>query len=327
MKAHVFAAVAFLGAALLTDPGAARASAEPQSGQRNNMRFRAMDTNNDGVVTRAEWRGNDRSFRNHDWNNDGVLSGDELRVGAARQRGGDQDDGFYEWTRAGFRSVDVNRDNRITRNEWTFNPELFIRADRNRDNVLTLPEFLGTASTDIDPEDRFSDLDTNDNGQIERREWHGTLEAFRWLDRDNDGRLSRAETVENDAPTGTSGRALVSNQVVRVDAQTRWTDTGIDVRAGDTLLVRSQGTVTMSNDSDIADPGGSRTGRLAPDAPLRQAPAGALIGRIGDSEPFLIGDNGTIPRVRNSGRLFLSINDDFLGDNTGQFRVTLSLRR
>ena len=327
MKAHVFAAVAFVGTALLADPGVVRASAEPQAGQRNTMRFRAMDTNNDGIITRAEWRGNARSFRNHDWNNDGMLSGDEVLLGAARQRSGVEDDGFYDWTRAGFRTVDVNRDNRITRDEWTYNWELFRRADRNRDNLLTLPEFLGTASTDIDPEDRFSDLDTDNNGLIERREWHGTLEAFRWLDRNDDGRLSRAETVENDLPTGTSGRAAISNQVVRVDAQTRWTDTGLDVRAGDTLLVRAEGTVTMSSNSDIADPAGSTTGRLAPNAPLRQVAAGALIGRIGDSQPFLIGDNDTLPRVQTSGRLFLSVNDDHLADNTGQFRVTLSIRR
>jgi hypothetical protein len=42
-------------------------------------RFRGIDRNGDGVVTRKEWRGNDRSFRNHDRNGDGVLSGDEIR--------------------------------------------------------------------------------------------------------------------------------------------------------------------------------------------------------------------------------------------------------
>lgn len=326
MKAHVFAAVAFAGT-LLGDPGAARASVEPQDGQRNTMRFRGMDTNDDGVITRAEWRGNARSFRNHDWNDDGVLSGDEVRLGAARRPAG-QDDGFYEWTRAGFRSVDVNRDNRITRDEWTYNWELFRRADRNRDNLLTLPEFLGTATTDIDPEDRFSDLDTNDNGEIERREWHGTAEAFRWLDRDNDGRLSRIETVENDAPTGTSGRAVPAEQRVRVDARTRWTDTGVDVRPGDRLLVRAEGSVSMSRESrDVADPAGSRIGRFAADVPLQHVPVGALIGRIGDGAPFLIGDTETIQRVQQSGRLYLGINDGFLGDNAGEFLVTLAARR
>ena len=331
MKGHVFAAVAFLGAAVFADPATARASAEPQAAQRN-IRFRAMDTNNDGRITRAEWRGNDRSFRNHDWNNDGVLSGDELRPGAARNRETIRNEReFYDWTRAGFRSVDANGDNRITRGEWNYDYELFLRADRNRDNVLSLVEFLGGDETDLDREDRFADLDTNNNGTLERREWHGTYDAFEWLDRNNDGRLSRSETVgDEDLPTGTSGRRryAVSNQVVRVDAQTRWTDTGIVVRAGDTLHFQSQGTVSlMSGNSDLADPAGARNGRRASNAPLPSMPAGALIGRIGDSEPFFIGDMETLQRAANSGRLYLSVNDDHLPDNGGQFRVTVSVER
>lgn len=48
------------------------------------MRFHGLDTNHDGRISRAEWRGNDTSFANHDWNRDGVLSGDEVREGATR---------------------------------------------------------------------------------------------------------------------------------------------------------------------------------------------------------------------------------------------------
>ena len=40
---------------------------------------RDMDTDRDGVVTRAEWRGSEQAFRNHDTNGDGVLSGAEVR--------------------------------------------------------------------------------------------------------------------------------------------------------------------------------------------------------------------------------------------------------
>jgi hypothetical protein len=50
------------------------------------MRFRGLDRNHDGRITRNEWRGNDVSFRNHDWNRDGVLSGIEVRPGAKRPR-------------------------------------------------------------------------------------------------------------------------------------------------------------------------------------------------------------------------------------------------
>jgi hypothetical protein len=55
--------------------------AEPPSGDRKpHIRFREMDDNGDGVITRAEWRGNARSFRVHDTNRDGILSGEELRM-------------------------------------------------------------------------------------------------------------------------------------------------------------------------------------------------------------------------------------------------------
>ncbi len=54
--------------------------------------FRGMDLNNDGVVTREEWRGDDQSFRRLDRNGDGILSGNELqtndwRGGRGRGRG------------------------------------------------------------------------------------------------------------------------------------------------------------------------------------------------------------------------------------------------
>lgn len=55
---------------------------EPVSGRQ--MRFYGLDMNNDGRISRAEWRGNDVSFGNHDWNRDGVLSGEEVRPGATR---------------------------------------------------------------------------------------------------------------------------------------------------------------------------------------------------------------------------------------------------
>ena len=332
MKAHIFAAVAFAALPFLTESAAALAAEQSQSrGQRNNMRFRAMDDNGDGRITRAEWQGNDRSFRNHDWNGDGVLSGDEVRVGGTRQRNpNDPDDkGFYDWTPQGFRSLDLNRDNRITRQEWQYDLELFLRADRNRDNILSRAEFLGSETTDLDREDRFADLDTDNNGRIERAEWHGTRDAFEWLDRNNDGALSRAETVDNDVPTGTSGRSPISGEIL-VDPQTRWTYTAIEVRAGDTLQVEAQGTIWMSGTrqgNDLATPAGSQSGRLAPNAPFPNVPAGGLIGRIGDSEPFYIGDRTTLERVRRSGRLYLGVNDDHLPDNGGQFRVRISVQR
>jgi len=44
--------------------------------------FAAMDTDHDGKITRAEWKGNAVGFAMLDRNGDGVLSGDELKPAA-----------------------------------------------------------------------------------------------------------------------------------------------------------------------------------------------------------------------------------------------------
>jgi Ca2+-binding EF-hand superfamily protein len=163
------------------------------------IRFRGMDANNDGRIARDEWRGSDQSFRVHDWNNDGVLSGDEVRPGGRRARVEDEDfsannNRFLNWSEAGFRSLDDNRDGVISSREWHYDTESFYRADRNRDGILSRQEFLST-DMDDDRDDRFAYLDANRNGRVDRNEWHGSDNAFDWLDRNRDGVLSRAEVA------------------------------------------------------------------------------------------------------------------------------------
>ena len=378
MRTHVCAA-AFAVVLPLLSPAVMDAEA-----QQTRIRFAEMDANNDGRISREEWRGSRQSFLVHDWNNDGELSGDEVRLGGRRTVTEDPDftEGRVEnqdWTARRFTRLDINRDSRIVRAEWPYDWQSFRRADRNRDNILTRTEFLAEDNIDDDRECGLSHCDLNGNGRIERSEWHGSNEAFTWLDRnrnnvlsydelvdadtaassdlfarldtnrngrvelsewqwsrasferrdqDNNGVLSRRElpastTAGNAGAVGTTGRSFV------IDAQTRWTDTGINVRAGEYISINAQGTIQMSTDTnDIADPWGARSGRKAGSSPVPTMPAGGLIAMISGAAPVFVG-NRTDTRIRMpaTGRLYLGVNDDHLPDNRGEFRVTITVER
>lgn len=108
-----------------------------------------------------------------------------------------------------------------------------------------------------------------------------------------------------------------------VNAREPWTDTGIDVRAGQAIYFSASGEVRWGPDRrDGAE--GERNSPRNPGRPLPDRPAAALIGRIGDrDEFFFIGADPGPYRARSSGRLFLGLNDDFLEDNSGALRVTV----
>lgn len=106
------------------------------------MRFRGMDADNDGVITRDEWRGNDESFRQHDTNHDGVLSGSEVRVPIGSEQENAADRSRREERIARFDRLDTDGDHRVSLREWTGNRASFDRMDRNHDEYLSRNEFL-----------------------------------------------------------------------------------------------------------------------------------------------------------------------------------------
>jgi hypothetical protein len=86
------------------------------------------------------------------------------------------------------------------------------------------------------------------------------------------------------------------------------------------------GQVRLSDDpNDIANPAGHLRGRRAADAPLRSAPAGALLARIGNQGIMMVGDRRSL-RAPAAGRLYLSVNDDHHADNAGSFQVMIDVR-
>jgi hypothetical protein len=109
---------------------------------------------------------------------------------------------------------------------------------------------------------------------------------------------------------------------VRVAADQPWTDTGIDVLPGERIEI------------DYVDgmwspwPGGSYDAIGSGGDPrcdcnrLIGASHAALIGRLGDGEPFLVGDHQEMT-VGQGARLFLGMNDSRLEDNSGWIEVRI----
>jgi Ca2+-binding EF-hand superfamily protein len=146
------------------------------------MRFRAMDRNRDGVVTRAEWQGSDQSFRQQNRNGDGILSGDEVRVA----QGADTENVFA--------LVDFDGNGKVTTQEWK---RAFTQLDVNRDGVLTEDE-LRSRSTPPVPTRAFQagrDRGLNDGRRAGRddRDQRGVwdLEGQRELEQTDAGYRSK----------------------------------------------------------------------------------------------------------------------------------------
>lgn len=111
----------------------------------------------------------------------------------------------------------------------------------------------------------------------------------------------------------------------------RGTDTGIDLRAGDQVTITATGNVTAGRRAGVVSPDGGRpsTGAAfgAGTYPVPTAGVGALIGYIVQangqtSQPFLVGSQLTFT-TQVDGRLFLLVNDDNYGDNSGSFSVRI----
>lgn len=111
-------------------------------------------------------------------------------------------------------------------------------------------------------------------------------------------------------------------RTVVVPSNVQWTNTGFNVSRGQYLRFEPSGEIRLStNGEDIARPAGALSFRHAERATIPTIPVGALIGRIGNGQPFPIGDTTNAFDMPDSGRLFLGVNDDHVNDNTGNYVV------
>src|SRR5204863_6522998 len=138
--------------------------------------------------------------------------------------------------------------------------------------------------------------------------------------------LSPLNNATATATTGTATAlpAAIPAGAINVPANVGWTNTGIPVLRGQRIQFNAHGDVMISPTAS-SGPGGSPavtypTSRY----PLQGAPAGALIGRVGNGAPFLIGTNTQPIAMPATGPLMLGINDDVLNDNSGSYSVSIS---
>jgi hypothetical protein len=229
--------------------------------------------------------------------------------------------------------------------EYSKNGSVFYRSNRSPRYPLAFETALGTVGATVrnariepdmrvladndrgyyrDESQRLSTYDRNRDGVVSRAEWRGSRRDFNQIDVNRDGLISRRELARADNVGGAVG---TSGRVVTVNSNEMWTDTGIWVQAGDMITVDADGTVRLSaNANDLANPDGAPSGRRAVNSPMRARPVGSLIARVGDSPAVAMGAHRTT-RARESGELYLGINDDFFRDNSGQYRVTVTVER
>ncbi len=158
-----------------------------------------------------------------------------------------------------------------------------------------------------------------------------TLLSFAGCQWTQPGRLTVAKPVS------------ISESAIAIDPIHQWTDSGIDVVAGQTLNISAQGLINVGSSSyrgnnklkvlktdrqavTRVSPAGTYhfTDCVAdrefplPAAGLGPAPCYCLIARIGNSEPFFVGSEMSIV-ARHSGRLIFGVNDFETGDNSGRW--------
>ena len=135
--------------------------------------------------------------------------------------------------------------------------------------------------------------------------------------------IGRIVLARPDSAVATSGSSaeVPAGDGVAVAANQQWTSTGLTVRRGDVISFDATGEAKLNSEGEIARPSGTGTDRKVQNGPLPQVPAGALIARVGNGAPFPIGGPTATVTMPANGELFLGLNDDHVGDNSGGFRV------
>jgi Ca2+-binding EF-hand superfamily protein len=174
------------------------------------QRFQMLDKNGDGKVTRDEFPGNPDVFDRIDSDKDGLLSISEVTQAPPGAGGGM----VPTLLRERLRAMDTDGDGKITRGEFQGPQAIFDRLDVNKDGVLnrddnpaatTEPEKAqvkkkAAAAKNAPPQagagrfgPMFQAMDKDGDGKLSRAEFQGREANFDRLDLNKDGVLEPSE--------------------------------------------------------------------------------------------------------------------------------------
>jgi Ca2+-binding EF-hand superfamily protein len=181
--------VTLLAGFALAGEGAPPAGAQAQA-QREALVshfFARMDTNKDNQVTRLEAELVSKSlFAKLDRNEDAEITRAEAESGVRALR--------KEELAAHFKTLDADRDGRLTTEEAKVPPAFFERLDKDNDRNLTADEFQAMPDGHGARPFEFERADLNHDGKVTRDEGgHSTRERFEIVDTNKDNVITRAE--------------------------------------------------------------------------------------------------------------------------------------
>jgi hypothetical protein len=139
--------------------------------------------------------------------------------------------------------------------------------------------------------------------------------------------IARIVMSRPDNAAATSGSAATSGAAtgpgITIPSQQQWTPTGVTVRRGEWVSFNASGEIHIGSEGNPAIGVNGLPGVIAPGAPVANGASGALIGRVGNGAPFVIGNQSRV-QMPSAGQLFLGVNDGNLPDNTGSFQVQVT---
>lgn len=108
-----------------------------------------------------------------------------------------------------------------------------------------------------------------------------------------------------------------------ITTATRWTNTNVYLAAGQSVQINASGKVFMEDGYDTTPDGKeSCENAVWGNCTIEGIGWGALMGRIGDGSPFVVGSSARIT-AEQAGCLSLGTNDTYYKDNSGSYSVTI----